>query len=112
MHRRLDDISHRIDRIAELLRTEINVQMQLQNSAMLAGMNNSAKMQLKMQKTVEGISIVALTYYAISVLGYLLGIFVHGDTKYTVMGLLVLPVAGLIWQLQKKLLHKTNKDRR
>jgi hypothetical protein len=53
-----------------------------------------------------------LTYYAISVLGYLLGIFVHGDTKYTVMGLLVLPVAGLIWQLQKKLLHKTNKDRR
>ena len=112
MHRRLDDISHRIDRIAELLRTEINVQMQLQNSAMLAGMNNSAKMQLKMQKTVEGISIVALTYYAISVLGYLLGIFVHGDTKYTVMGLLVLPVAGLIWQLQKRLLHKNNKDRK
>ena len=70
-------------------------------------MDNSAKMQLKMQKTVEGISIVALTYYAISVLGYLIGIFVHGDTKYTVMGLLVLPVAGLIWQAQKKLLHKT-----
>ena len=107
MRRRLEDISHRIDRIAELLRTEINVQMQFQNSAMLKGMDNSAKMQLKMQKTVEGISIVALTYYAISVLGYLIGIFVHGDTKYTVMGLLVLPVAGLIWQAQKKLLHKT-----
>lgn len=106
MHSRLEDISHRIDRIAELLRTEINVQMQLQNSAMLAGMNNSAKMQLKMQKTVEGISIVALTYYAISVLGYLIGIFVHNETKYTVMGILVLPIAGLIWFVQRKLVRR------
>ena len=112
MHRRLEDISHRVDRIAELLRTEINVQMQLQNSAMLTGMNNSAKMQLKMQKTVEGISIVALTYYAISVLGYLLGIFLHGDAKYTVMGILVLPIAGLIWYLQKKLVHKITEPKK
>ena len=105
---RLEDISQRVDRIAELLRTEINVHMQLQNSEMLAGMNHSAKMQLKMQKTVEGISIVALTYYAIGVLGYLLAIFLHGDDKYTVMGLLVLPVAFLIWYLQKKILHRIN----
>ena len=105
---RLEDISQRVDRIAELLRTEINVHMQLQNSEMLAGMNHSAKMQLKMQKTVEGISIVALTYYAIGVLGYLLAIFLHGDDKYTVMGLLVLPVAALIWYLQKKILHRIN----
>lgn len=105
---RLEDISQRVDRIAELLRTEINVHMQLQNSAMLTGMNHSAKMQLKMQKTVEGISIVALTYYAIGVIGYLLSIFLHGDDKYTVMGLLVLPVAGLIWYLQKKILHRIN----
>ncbi len=112
MHRRLEDISHRIDRIAELLRTEINVQMQLQNSAMLAGMNNSAKMQLKMQKTVEGISIVALTYYAISVLGYLIGIFVHGETKYTVLGFLVLPIACLIWYLQKTLVHKITEPKK
>ena len=105
---RLEDISQRVDRIAELLRTEINVHMQLQNSEMLAGMNHSAKMQLKMQKTVEGISIVALTYYAIGVIGYLLAIFLHGDDKYTVMGLLVLPVAALIWYLQKKILHRIN----
>lgn len=108
LRHRLEDISQRVDRIAELLRTEINVHMQLQNSAMLAGMNHSAKMQLKMQKTVEGISIVALTYYAIGVIGYLLAIFLHGDDKYTVMGLLVLPVAALIWYLQKKILHRIN----
>jgi uncharacterized membrane-anchored protein len=111
MHRRLEDISHRIDRIAELLRTEINVQMQLQNSEMLAGMNNSAKMQLRMQRTVESISIFALTYYAVSVLGYLIGIFIHGDLKYTVMGLLVLPVAGFIWYVQKKVVHKIIKPK-
>ena len=108
LRNRLEDISQRVDRIAELLRTEINVHMQLQNSEMLAGMNHSAKMQLKMQKTVEGISIVALTYYAIGVIGYLLAIFLHGDDKYTVMGLLVLPVAALIWYLQKKILHRIN----
>ena len=106
MHSRLEDISHRIDRIAELLRTEINVQMQLQNSEMLAGMNNSAKMQLKMQKTVEAISVVALTYYALSVLGYLIGVFAHGELKNTVMGLLVLPIAGLIWLVQRKLVRR------
>ena len=108
LRNRLEDISQRVDRIAELLRTEINVHMQLQNSEMLAGMNHSAKMQLKMQKTVEGISIVALTYYAIGVIGYFLAIFLHGDDKYTVMGLMVLPVAALIWYLQKKILHRIN----
>ena len=108
LRNRLEDISQRVDRVAELLRTEINVQMQLQNSELLAGMSHSAKMQLKMQKTVEGISIVALTYYAIGVIGYLLSIFLHGDDKYTVMGLLVLPVAALIWYLQKKIIHHIN----
>ena len=82
------------------------VQMQLQNSEMLAGMNNSAKMQLKMQKTVEAISVVALTYYALSVLGYLIGVFAHGELKNTVMGILVLPIAGLIWLVQRKLVRR------
>lgn len=106
MRQRLDDISQRIERIAELLRTEINLQMQLQSSEMLAGMNHSAKMQLKMQKTVEGISIVALTYYAVGVVGYFLSLFLHGDDKYAVMGGLVLPIALTIWYVQKKLVHR------
>ena len=106
LHRRLEDISQRVDRAAELLRTEINVQMQQQNIKILGGMEHSAKMQVKMQKTVEGISIVALTYYAVSVIGYILSIFMHGDEKYTLMGILVLPVAGLIWYAQKKILHR------
>ena len=74
----------------------------------IRGLHLTAEKFQKMQKTVEGISIVALTYYAIGVLGYLLAIFLHGDDKYTVMGLLVLPVAALIWYLQKKILHRIN----
>lgn len=72
---RLEDISQRVDRIAELLQTEINLQIQVQNTAMLSGMHQSTRMQLKMQKTVESISIVALTYYALGVLGYLFAWF-------------------------------------
>ncbi|WP_114563138.1 DUF3422 family protein [Ephemeroptericola cinctiostellae] len=107
---RLEDISQRVDRIAELLQTEINLQIQVQNTAMLSGMHQSTRMQLKMQKTVESISIVALTYYALGVLGYLFAGIVPSEYKTMVMTILVIPVAGLIWHMQRKLIHQLHES--
>ena len=103
---RLEDISQRVDRIAELLQTEINLQIQVQNTAMLSGMHQSTRMQLKMQKTVESISIVALTYYALGVLGYLIAGIIPSEYKTAIMTALVLPIAGLIWYMQRKVIHQ------
>jgi uncharacterized membrane-anchored protein len=46
-----------------LLSTRVNVDRQLQNQKLLKSMNERARMQLRLQTTVEGLSVAAVTYY-------------------------------------------------
>lgn len=61
--RRQDELSARVARNSQLLRTRVDIELQKQNQELLAQMNQRAKLQLLLQETVEGLSVVVLTYY-------------------------------------------------
>jgi len=67
---RLETLSVRIARAGELLRTRVDVALEAQNSDVLRSMNRRAKMQLRLQQTVEGLSIAAISYYLVGLVGY------------------------------------------
>ena len=62
-------ISKRVNNASQLLRTQVDITIERQNQALLSSMALRAKMQLRMQQMVEGISMVAITYYAASLVG-------------------------------------------
>ncbi|MFM9880387.1 MAG: DUF3422 family protein [Burkholderiaceae bacterium] len=68
--RRQDSLSQRVSRISNLLRTRVEIEQQQSSQALLATMNTRQDMQLKLQSTVEGLSVAAITYYIVGLVGY------------------------------------------
>ncbi|KZY38756.1 MULTISPECIES: DUF3422 family protein [unclassified Oleiphilus] len=66
----LDDLSRRIDRASELLRTRMNLTIESQNQNLLQSMNRRGKLQLRMQQAVEGLSVAAISYYLVGLVKY------------------------------------------
>lgn len=66
--KRFSLLSERISNAGELLRTRVNISIERQNQDLLKSMNTHAKMQLRLQSTVEGLSIIAITSYAVSLI--------------------------------------------
>lgn len=64
-------LSERIGRASQLLRTRVEIAREQQNQALLASMDRRARLQLRLQQTVEGLSVAAVTYYAVGLIGYL-----------------------------------------
>ena len=87
MARRQDDLSGRVARNSQLLRTRVDIEIERQNHELLAQMNNRAKLQLRLQETVEGLSVVAITYYGSQLVHYL----VKGGQHLLPGGLPVMP---------------------
>jgi uncharacterized membrane-anchored protein len=67
---RLDELSGRAARAANLLRTQVEVAIAAQNRALLESMDRRAGLQLRLQETVEGLSVVAVSYYAVGLAAY------------------------------------------
>ncbi len=67
--RRFTQLSERVSNASQLLRTRVDSIIERQNQSLLSSMALRAKMQLRMQQMVEGISMVAITYYAASLTG-------------------------------------------
>jgi uncharacterized membrane-anchored protein len=65
------DLSTRIARKSALLRTRVDIELERQNQELLAQMNRRASLQLRLQETVEGLSVVAITYYGSQLVQYL-----------------------------------------
>ena len=61
--RRQDALSQRVSRISNLLRTRVEIEQQQSSQALLGAMNKRQGLQLKLQSTVEGLSVAAITYY-------------------------------------------------
>jgi uncharacterized membrane-anchored protein len=97
---RLEEISERAARITALLRTRIETRIQRQNRDLLSSMEQSIGLQLRLQHVVEGLSVLAVGYYAIGLTAYLLkGItsVQHGFGPEAVLGVIVLPVLAAIY---------------
>lgn len=96
---RLNQMLERTGRAGELLRTRIEVERSAQNQQLLESMDRRAELQLRLQHTVEGLSVVAVSYYAVGLLGYLLAPFASsaGIDKTLLMALATPVVVGLVW---------------
>jgi uncharacterized membrane-anchored protein len=68
---RLQGMAERAQRAAELLRTRVDVERSAQNQRLLESMDRRADLQLRLQRTVEGLSTVAISYYAVNLSAYL-----------------------------------------
>lgn len=95
----LQNISARAFRAAELLRTRVEVERSAQNQQLLESMDRRADQQLHLQKTVEGLSVVAISYYAVNLVTYAAYPLAKlaGLDKATLTALLIPPVIGAVW---------------
>jgi uncharacterized membrane-anchored protein len=67
---RLASLSQRIERAGGLLRTRVDIATEVQNQQLLFKLTRGQELQLRLQRTVEGLSIAAITYYVISLVFY------------------------------------------
>jgi uncharacterized membrane-anchored protein len=67
---RQESLSERLARAIQLLLTRVDITRERQNQKVLESMNRRAKLQLRLQQTVEGLSIAAVTYYVVGLVGY------------------------------------------
>ncbi len=70
--KRKEDLSKRISRTTELLNSRLQLSLELQNQRLLASMDKRSALQLRLQQTVEGLSVVAMTYYSMNLIKLLL----------------------------------------
>ncbi len=66
----LEILSLRVTRASSMLRTRVDISMESQIRDLLKSMDNRAHLQLRLQETVEGLSVVVLSYYLLGIVGY------------------------------------------
>ena len=101
---RLDAMADRAIRASDLLRTRVDVERSGENKALLESMDRRADLQLRLQKTVEGLSIVAISYYAVNLAANMALPFA-GDVGLSsgVMKAVLTPlVIGLVWLMVRQ----------
>ena len=67
---RLTSLSQRIERASALLRTRVDIATESQNQMLLEKLTKGQDLQLRLQSTVEGLSIAAIAYYVVSLILY------------------------------------------
>jgi uncharacterized membrane-anchored protein len=109
---RQDALGRRIADTNDLLRTRVGIVQEMQNSRILESMNARAAQQLRLQLAVEGLSIAAISYYVVGLLGYAgkaakaAGLPINPDIA---LGLLVPLVAGVVWVAQRRVHRRIGK---
>lgn len=99
-------LSARLSRAANLLRTRVDVELERQNRDLLKSMNDRTRLQLRLQTTVEGLSVAAVSYYVVGLFHYLMeGLHDKGAPVNTTLATaLFVPVAMLgIWFLVRRI---------
>ena len=106
---RIERLSERISRATSLLRTRVDVALEAQNRDLLESMNRRARLQLRLQQTVEGLSVVAISYYLLSLVSYLAKGAKHAGflpiDPYEVVAIAFIPVVVGIWFGVKRVRH-------
>jgi uncharacterized membrane-anchored protein len=105
---RMDAMADRATRAGHLLRTRVDVERSAQNQALLESMDKRADLQLRLQRTVEGLSVVAISYYAVSLAGYLVYPLAQplGVTKEMLMAVVALPIVGMVWWMVRSIRNR------
>jgi uncharacterized membrane-anchored protein len=102
---RLNGMVYRAARAAELLRTRVDVEQSAENQLLLESMDRRADLQLRLQRTVEGLSVVAISYYAVNLVAYLT--YPLADAlvigKGTALALLTPVVVLAVWLMVRRI---------
>ena len=101
---RLDDLSQRAAWTSELLRTRIDIALAMQNRDLLASVDRRTEVQLRLQRTVEGLSVVAISYYLVALIGYALGAIPGLD--HTIAMAVAVPIVLLLAWLAVRRIHR------
>ncbi len=99
-------LSEKLARAANLLRTRVDVELEQQNRDLLKSMNERTRLQLRLQTTVEGLSVAAVSYYVVGLFGYLVkGVHDEGvPVNVSLATALFVPVAVLaIWWIVRRI---------
>jgi uncharacterized membrane-anchored protein len=105
---RLAAMAERAERAAELLRTRVDVERSAQNQRLLESMDRRADLALRLQHTVEGLSVVAISYYAVSLGAYLLKPAAHAlhiGPEALLAGLVPVVVLG-VWLMVRRIRNR------
>lgn len=104
---RLKAMAERAERAAELLRTRVDVERSAQNQKLLESMDRRADLQLRLQRTVEGLSTVAISYYAVNLMAYLLEPLAYrfGISHGALLSGLVPVVVLGVWLMIRRIRH-------
>jgi uncharacterized membrane-anchored protein len=105
---RLHGLSEQVARTSTLLSTRVDIARERQNQALLASMDRRAKMQLRLQQAVEGLSVAAIVYYVAGLIGYLAkGLKARGASiDADVIVAVAIPIIAIL------VLYATNRARR
>lgn len=107
--KRQDALSQRVSRISNLLRTRVEIEQQQSSQALLAAMNSRQDIQIKMQSTVEGLSVAAITYYIVGLVSYLAKAAQHWGwpwgAEFTAAAAIPVVAVGVWWSLRR--LHQS-----
>ena len=102
---RLETLSVRIERATSMLRTRVDLAMQAQNVELLRSMDANAARQLRLQRVVEGLSAVAVSYYALGLLTYVFPLLSNWTDEpenlisaWAVLPVIILVVSFLRWR--------------
>lgn len=103
--KRLDDLADRAARAASLLSVRVTVTLEAQNQALLESMNRRSETQLRLQRAVEGLSVVAISYYAVSLASYVAKpvAALWGISGPLLIAGLTVPVVGGVWYVVRRL---------
>ena len=110
---RLASLSERISRASDLLRTRVDIVTEAQNQQLLEKLTRGQELQLRLQTTVEGLSIAAISYYVISLLLYLAkagkaaGLPLHPELA---AGALVPVVLWAVWRTTQRIHQRLHSD--
>jgi uncharacterized membrane-anchored protein len=104
IEKRLETLTDKIERAIELLNVRIGLDLQIQNKSVLETIASTAQSQFRLQATVEGLSVIAISYYALGILSYVLAgplEFAHFDKTLAVS--IAAPVTILIvwWAVRR-----------
>ncbi|MDE2385779.1 MAG: DUF3422 domain-containing protein, partial [Alphaproteobacteria bacterium] len=96
---RIVDLAARSERANNLLRTRVDIALEAQNQQLLRSMDARARQQLLLQETVEGLSVVAISYYLVSLFSKFSEGFRDGQDGWErALHLAGVPLAvGLVW---------------
>lgn len=105
MEKRLTVFSAKAERVASLLNVKVGIDIQTQNAAVLDNIAGTARSQFHLQRTVEGLSIIAISYYLIGIVNYLFsGPLEYLHWQKAVVTSIVAPVTVLsVWMMMRRI---------